>query len=383
MNVYHARWTEPLGWAPSPAAFPPDLDLALYFGEPRLLRADSGPLAELLGRAPARVIAGCSAAGAVLDSGIHDEALVVVGLRFASSTVAAATRRLAGPEESARVGEELGRELSAAGLRHVLLLSDGLLVNGSALAEGLRRGLPPGVSLSGGLAGDGTRFRTTCVGLGADVGPGRVVALGFSGPALRAGCAVAGGWSPFGPERVVTSSSGNVVRSLDGEPALELYRRYLGPRANELPGAGLLFPLQILSGRSEGSGLIRTLLAVNEADGSVVFAGDVPQGAVVRFMRSTRDTLIDASGEGLAPLAKEIPATDEDCLALVVSCVGRRGVLGQRCEEELELARASLPSSALMAGFYSYGELAPSGELRACELHNQTLVLTLLEERGS
>ncbi len=374
-------WTPAAGWSPPLAEFPAGLDLLLYFGESRLMRADAGPLAELLSLAPARVVAGCSAAGAVLGPEIHDEALVVVGVRFGSSSVGAALRRLRAPEESGRVGEELARDMARPGLRHVLVMSDGLLVNGSALAEGLRRALPPGVTLSGGLAGDGNRFRSTAVGLGGDVGPGRVVALGFSGPAIEAGFGVAGGWSPFGPERIVTRSEGNVVHSLDGEPALALYRRYLGPRADQLPGAGLLVPLQIMPGRAGGGGLIRTMLAIDEEAQSITFAGDVPQGGVVRLMRSTRDALIESAGEGVAPVAARAASVAGDSLALVVSCVGRRGVLGQRCEEELELALSALPPAAQLAGFYSYGELAPSGVMHACELHNQTLVLTLLGER--
>lgn len=383
MNTHRFVWTPASGWNPPLDALPSDLDLVLYFGGSGALRAEDGPLAELLRRAPAPVVAGCGSAGAVLDAAIHDEALVVVGLRFRAATVRAVAGRLARSDESAALGEDLGRRLAGPELRHVLVLSDGVLVNGSGLAGGLRRALPPEVTVTGGLAGDGNRFQRTEVGLGADVGPGRVVVIGLYGASLRVDFGVGGGWTPFGPLREVTRSAGPVVWTLDDEPALSLYRRYLGERAADLPGAGLLFPLQILPDDPSRPGLIRTLVGIDDAEQSVTFAGDLPQGARVRFMRATRDALINSAESGLDGMRAGSADAIGDTLALVVSCVGRRAVLGQRCEEELELAREALPPGAVMAGFYSYGEIAPAGALVPCELHNQTLVLTLIGEQSA
>lgn len=383
MTTHRFIWTPAAGWNPPLDSSRPALDLVLYFGGSGALGAESGPLAELLRLRPAPIIAGCGSAGAVLDSAIHDDALVVVGLRFDSVTVRAAAGRLARSEESSALGEDLGRRLAEPGLRHVLLLSDGVLVNGSGLAAGLRRALPAAVTVTGGLAGDGNRFRRTEVGLGDDVGPGRVVAIGFYGSALRVDFGVGGGWTPFGPLRQVTRSAGPVVWTLDDEPALSLYRRYLGERAADLPGAGLFFPLQILPDDPGRPGLIRTLVGIDDVQQSVTFAGDLPQGARVRFMRATRDALINGAETGLDVLRAGAAHAAGGSLALVVSCVGRRAVLGQRCEEELELARGALPADALMAGFYSYGEIAPAGVLVPCELHNQTFVLTLLGEQSA
>lgn len=380
MKTHRSIWTPANGWNPPLETLPASLDLVLYFGGSGALRAEDGPLADLLRRAPAPIIAGCGSAGAVLDGSIHDEALVVVGLSFDSATARAASGRIERAQESVALGEDLGRRLAGPDLRHVLVLSEGVLVNGSGLAEGLRRALPPAVTVTGGLAGDGTRFQRTEVGLGADVGPGRVVAIGLYGASLRVDFGVGGGWTPFGPLREVTRSAGPVVWTLDDEPTLSLYQRYLGERAPELPGAGLLFPLEILPDDSGRPGLIRTLLGVDQAEQSVTFAGDLPQGSRVRFMRATRDALIDGAESGLDVIRAGASDVTGDTFALVVSCVGRRAVLGQRCEEELERSLEALPPGALMAGFYSYGEVAPAGELVPCELHNQTLVLTLIGE---
>ncbi len=370
-------------WAPPLDQLPGDLSALLYFGPSELLAADSGPVAELLARAPAPIIIGCSTAGSILDHEIHDDAFLAVGIRLERSSARAACVHLdpAGADTGASsraAGARLARELAGPDLRHLLVLSDGLVADGAALSAGLRENLPTDVGVTGGLAGDGPRFRDTRVGLGRDIGPGRVVALGFYGPALRIAHGTAGGWSPFGPERLVTRSEGTLLHSLDHEPALDLYRRYLGPRAAELPAAGLLFPLQLLPDRPGESGLIRTLLAIDESARTVTFAGPIPQGRRVRLMQATRDSLVGAAESG--PGALRLADSAGDTLALAVSCVGRRSVLGQRCPEELELAAATPPPGSVVTGFYSYGEFAPSGGFSACELHNQTLVLTLLGE---
>ena len=69
---------------------------------------------------------------------------------------------------------------------------------------------------------------------------------GFYGNAIRVGHGSAGGWDQFGPRRKVSESIANVLFELDGQPALDLYERYLGPGDSEgLPSSALLFPIQV------------------------------------------------------------------------------------------------------------------------------------------
>jgi hypothetical protein len=380
MHTHTFQWKPGSGWLPSLDTLPADADLVLYFGSRFILEQTGGPLDELRRHASAPIVAGCSSAGEIFGTSVFDHTLAVVCVRFESATVRAALGVVGPVEESGPVGESLGRELSTPSLRHVFVMSDGLLVNGSPLTAGLRASLPDGVTISGGLAGDGMQFNHTLVGLGSQIAPGQIVAIGFYGDSLRIGCGLSGGWEPFGPQRLVTKSAGKMLYALDDQPALALYKRYLGERASGLPASGFLFPLQLLSDRTDGTGLVRTLLGINEADQSLTFAGDIPEGRYVRLMKSTSDRLIDSSevaGTQAADLASAGPTS---ALALVVSCVGRRIVLGQRCEEEIELSRRRLPADTTMAGFYSYGEISAAGLLHRCELHNETLVMTLISE---
>lgn len=381
MHTHRLQWTAAAGWSAPLNSLPPGAQLVLYFGSPALLARSEGPLRDLIAQAGSAVVAGCSTAGEIFGTDIFDESLSVVALKFHSTPLRAVSAQVPRITASEEVGADLGRQLAATDLRHVLVLSDGLQVNGTSLVSALRRALPDGVSIAGGLAGDGPHFRHTLVGLGANVAAGQVVAIGFYGEALQVGCGIAGGWTPFGPHRLITRSEGNVLYTLDDQPALALYKRYLGDRASGLPGTGLLFPLQLLPERTAATGLVRTILAVDEATQSLTFAGDLPTGQYARLMKASSDALIDSTEAAGASATRAPAPAAEDSLALIVSCVGRRLLLGQRCEEEIDLAVRSLPSGSAIAGFYSYGEIAPSGEMLRCDLHNQTLVMTVLSEK--
>src|SRR5258708_3962489 len=104
----------------------------------------------------------------------------------------------------------------------------------------------PNIPRPGGLSGDGDGFTETLVGGECVPRPRMVVGIGFYGSAIRIGHGSAGGWDLFGPRRQVTKSTGNVLFELDGQPALDLYERYLGPEYSKgLPGSALLFPIQV------------------------------------------------------------------------------------------------------------------------------------------
>jgi hypothetical protein len=267
------------------------------------------------------------------------------------------------------------------GLRAVFVLSEGLTVNGSELVRGFNSALDPSVLVTGGLAGDGTRFEKTWVLRNATAKSGVVVAVGLYGDSLIVSHGSKGGWDKFGPERRVTKSKANVVFEIDGKPALKLYKEYLGPKAAGLPATGLLFPLAMRQSDSDTKILVRTLLAVDEAAQSMTFAGDVPEASLVQLMKADFDRLVGgASDAAMMAVETREEAKDSDVLTVAISCVGRRLVLGDRIDEEVEAIQSALPKNAQIVGFYSYGELAPYG-MGACDLHNQTMTLTVFAER--
>jgi len=360
--------------------------LVLAFAAP--LFHDSPELfADLRKAFPSSTIIGCSTSGEIDQTRIRDESIMVAAVRFGATRVKHASTKLASAAESfvagARIADELHAEADAEAdaddLRAVIVLSEGLKVNGSELVRGINSRLPEHVVVTGGLAGDGDRFGRTWVMANGRVETNGVVAVGLYGSRIRVGHGSKGGWDTFGPERVVTKSEGNVLFALDDKPALALYKEYLGERAAGLPGSALLFPLALRPSMDDQNSVVRTVLAVDEERQSMTFAGDIPVGYYAKLMRANFDRLIlgaQAAG-GAAASLKEHAAP---ALSIAISCVGRRLVLGERTEEETEATLHTLPAGTQQVGFYSYGEISPhtSGK---CDLHNQTMTLTVLSER--
>lgn len=367
---HESGWSTPL----------PDLDsprtLVVVFGasdDATLLE----PLRDLAEAFPTSHLVGCSTAGEIAGATVLDHSLSVGVVRFEHTRLKTVYAEVAEAGDSYTAGAAIARQLPAADLRGVLILSEGLGVNGSELARGLNDVLPSTVTVTGGLAGDGDRFERTWVLKEGSPHSDVVSAVGIYGDRIQIGHGSKGGWDVFGPERRVTRSQGNVLYELDGRPALEVYKHYLGERASGLPATALLFPLALRSTSSEAESLVRTVLSVDEASQSLTFAGDIPQGHLAGLMKANFDRLVDGASQA-ARLTFDAPTAGAR-LCIAISCVGRRLVLGQRTEEELEATLDILPVGTQQIGFYSYGELSPRGFGR-CDLHNQTMTLTTLFE---
>jgi hypothetical protein len=359
----------------------PDWDsertLVLAFFSPRFGQ-EEGPLAELCSWYPRSHVLGCSTAGEIMDSEIADDSIAVAVLQFEHTQLRTAYAAVGQAEDSEGAGKKIAESLGGSQLRAIFVLSDGTRVNGSHLVQGLNAGLPAEVVVTGGLAGDGTAFGKTWVLRDGKPQDGVVAAVGLYGERVSIGHGSKGGWDIFGPERVITRSRDHVLYELDGRPALDLYKEYLGERAAELPASALLFPLAIRATRDDGNRVVRTVLAVDENEKNLTFAGNVPTGHLAQLMRANFDRLIDGAA-GAAGALRPVLANSGPTLCIAVSCVGRRLVLGERAEEEAEAVLEVLNSETRQVGFYSYGELSPYTNGR-CDLHNQTMTLTAISE---
>jgi hypothetical protein len=381
MQLETLTYAPPQGWSMRPfPALDSESTLVLVFAA-RGFDADAQTLNELRAAYPRSRIVGCSSAGEIAGARVHDGSLSVAVARLEHSSLEIARARVPAAEASHAAGVELARTLARDDLRAVLVLSDGVTVNGSELVRGINGGVGPEVTVTGGMAGDGTRFQSTWV-LGPN-GPdtGLVTAVGLYGERLRIGHGSRGGWICFGPERLITRSAGNVLYELDGQPALELYRSYLGEMAEGLPATALHFPLAVREKRRDEKVLVRTILGIDEAAHSMTFAGDVREGCHAQLMRANFERLVDGAGEAAVATTRTARAGEElaATLAIAISCVGRRMILGERVEDELEATLAALPKGARQVGFYSYGEIAPY-HMGPCDLHNQTMTLTTISE---
>ena len=380
MQVDQLRWAAHSGWtgAHQTVANP---SLVLYFGD-RFDIAGGERFRELRALYPDALIVGGTTGGQIDQADVVDAEVIATAVEFTDTRVRLATQDITDPAQSADCGRRLGAALAGDDLAGVFILSDGLAVNGSLLVSGIVEQLPPGTPLSGGLAGDGDRFESTLVSADSEPRPQIVAAIGFYGRKLSFGIGVSNGWDVFGPRRRITRSAGGTLFELDGKPALELYERYLGEDdAKGLPGTGLLFPIEITDPDRPEHRIVRTILGINREDGSMIFAGDMPEGWSAQLMRGDFDRLEASAGDaGLQAISQMHASRQDATLAILISCVGRRWLLGQRITNELEAVEAGLGANVSRTGFYSYGEIAPHPISGACELHNQTIGVTVLCE---
>ena len=378
MKIEQIQWTVAKGWLPTPPGRQEvSAQLVLLFGSRGLL-GDDKLVSEVRVAYPMAHILGCSTAGEIYGTSVFDDSLVVTAVEFARTKLQVESVTIGEVQDSGLAGEKLVQGLSKENLVHVFVLSAGLGFNGSELVKGLVRHLPEGVSVTGGLAGDGAAFKETLVLAGKQRAHDAIVAIGFYGNSLKIGYGSLGGWDTFGPDRMITRSKANILYELDGKSALELYKQYLGEHAKGLPATGLLFPLSVRS-NAHDTGVVRTILSVNEEDQSMTFAGDMPEGAYARLMKANFDRLIDGA-VGAAKTSCEALGSDPPDLAILISCVGRKMVLQQRIEEEVEGVREVMGERAVLTGFYSYGEISPFRSQARCELHNQTMTITTFRE---
>ena len=332
---------------------------------------------ELKSTFPEADIVLCSTAGEIINNRVNDNSVSIAAIELEKTSIQPVTVNIRDYDSSYEAGKALIRLINFTNLSYILIISDGSNVNGSELVRGINEVVNNRVPVTGGLAGDGTNFQSTVVGLNERPSSGNIVAIPFYGQHFVVSHASMGGWEIFGPERTVTKSVANQLFEIEGQKALDLYKTYLGPYADELPGSALLFPLGVKI-NEEDEPIVRTILSIDQETGSMVFAGDVPNGSKVRFMKANFDKLVDAATHAAGQAYRKLPSAPQ--LALLISCVGRKVILGKRTEEEVEAVADTFGNQTLLTGFYSYGEISPFNDQAKCELHNQTMTITTFDE---
>lgn len=351
-------------------------NLVLAFGE-RVLLDSILPYKKIRDLYPEAQIVICSSSGEISDVNLVENSIIATAIEFEKTTIKVSEIDILKNSDIQELGDTINTAILNNDLKSILILSEGSFINGTELINELIKQTKGTVPIFGGLAGDGNKFEKTIVGLNNDASQGKIVAIGFYGNAIHFGFGSDGGWSDFGPEREVTLSEKNVLYKIGDRFALDLYKEYLGKYAKELPGSSLYFPLSMKE-NINSTPVVRTILSIDEGNKSMTFAGNIPQGSFVRLMKGNLDKLIDASYNAAIQISSNQLIEPE--LALVISCVGRKIVLGNRIEEELEVVKEVFGKNILVCGFYSYGEISPNFNKVACELHNQTMTITTVYE---
>ncbi len=351
--------------------------LVLIFGERKMLE-DSSIYSEIRELFPTGELVFGSTSGNIMGESVNDESIVITAIEFEKSTFEIKTSNiLSTKKDSYKTGSELISQFDQENLKYAFILSEGSFINGSELTKGLNSTAKNDLLITGGLCGDNSRFEKTLASYNENPKPGEVIAIGFYGDTIDVSFSIHGGWTPFGPERIVTKSSSNILYELDNQPALDLYKRYLGEESKNLPSSALLYPLEVKLENSKQS-VTRTILNIDEENNAMILAGDIPEGSVAQLMTSSVDNIVNAS-ELAASKALKLKK-EKTQLAILISCIGRKLVLDQRVEEEIEEIIETVGENVTYCGFYSYGEIAPFDLEVSCQLHNQTMTITLLSE---
>jgi len=353
------------------------VNLVLGFGSKEILNKE-GIYQTVRAKFPEAQVALCSTAGEIYNNEVLDNSLIAVALNFEHTSIYASSVEIQEFDNTYSAAIALAKLIPQKNLTYVLILSDGSLVNGSELVKGLSSQINKQVLITGGLAGDGSDFISTLVGLNEQPKEGKIIAIGFYGNRIKVTHGSQGGWDIFGLEKRVTNSSANVLVELEEQNALDIYKKYLGKEADNLPGSALLFPLSVtVPGSSEP--VVRTILSINEKDKTMNFAGDIPVGSKVRFMKANFDRLTIAASE-----AAHHTMTSENFkpdFSLLVSCVGRKLIMGNKTNEEVKAVSKFFDHETILAGFYAYGEISPFNEGGCSQLHNQTMTITSFFEK--
>jgi hypothetical protein len=379
MKVEQRHRKSDLEWTSAPTSlFSEKAQLVLVFADFSLLKEESY-FNEIKKDYPHALIVGCSTAGEICNTQVLENSIVVTAIIFEKTRLNLAHVDIKDYQNSFLAGKQLAKSLEPNELKHVLVFSDGIKINGSDLVKGLLEGLPSNVRLTGGLAGDAGHFAETLVCFNEIPEKDKIVAVGFYGDNLKIGYGSMGGFVPFGPDRLVTKSEGNVLYELDGTSALSLYKEYLGEeKSSDLSTHQFHFPLSYRTEEMK-TPLVRTILNIDEKKDTMTFAGDIPEGSYVRLMKSTTDRLVDGAIDAAQTTLNLMEGSIPN-LAILISCVGRKIVMSQRVEEEVEAVHDMFDDNTIVTGFYSYGEIAPFSSFEPCQLHNQTMTITAFME---
>ena len=323
-------------------------------------------------------LTGCTTDGEISSAGFSSGSAVLAGI---------ATDRidfhLSVAEKLSKGSESIGKKL-ARGLpestRYIQLFSDGLTGNGCAILRGVSSVLGDEIPVSGGTAGDDGKFQKTWQFAGNKMLTDAAVAMGFSGE-FKLGTGVHSGWTPIGLSKKVTRSSGNILYELNGEPALNVFERFLGKHAHKLPEIGVEYPLGLVGRWGDVGGedyfLLRATMSVNRKNGSISFAGEIPEGAMVNLTCGDIPSVLKASKK-----AAQLATTDlGDARAKMIfcySCMARKIVLGRRTREEIELLREAIGPELPVVGFYTYGEYSRVKCNSPSFLHNETVTVSVI-----
>ncbi len=326
-------------------------------------------------------IFGATSSGEFISSEIEEESIVIMLLDMSVSYFKLLFLEV-GDRSEFEIAKQLGEEGKKTFANAAFIIVSGWSneMDGEEIIKGIEDGFGGGATVFGGMAGDDltlTGPKAFTLGKSSITG---LVALIIDEDKVDISGVATCGWKPIGITKTITKSAGNIVYTIDDKPALDLVMKYLGltldeqPLTNTVFNLGAYYPLQLE--REDAPSVMRTAMLGNAEDRSLVCAGNVPQGAKVRFSLPPDFDVIDKVESECKEL-KDEQAQDADAV-IMFSCVSRYLSLGVMAGEEIE--RVTKMWNAPFIGFFSYGEYGKSKRGKH-EFHNNTCCVVVLKEK--
>jgi hypothetical protein len=255
-----------------------------------------------------------------------------------------------------------------------ITLPESMTTNAQQIVDSLRREVGSNVPVVGATAGDGFRMVATRQFCGREACSDSVPVLLLSGP-LMYSVAVETGWEPVGEPGLVTRSEGTILHEIDGRPALEFYRRFLGETAKPMPENALA----MLDENGKVECLRSTSGTFVAETGAINFLAEIPEGKMVRITVADRGNILDGCRASIKKAFAGYPHGKKPEAALFFSCASRRDLLGTRAGEEFGIIGPVIGNEVPVCGFYGYGEIGPRDRSdEASRFHNATFVSLII-----
>lgn len=328
-------------------------------------------------------LVGCTTDGEISSAGLSTESVVILALtsdtvRFHTTAVPALS------QGSYEAGVKIGQAFAGKNCRYLQIFSDGLTGNAVKIIDGIKSVLGRQILIAGGTAGDGGRFARTFQYYDGEVLTDSITAVAFEGD-YSIGTGIGCGWFPVGTAKQVTKARDNIVYELDGQPALPIYEKFLGRYASQLPAVGVEYPLGLLDNHDDIAGdeyfLCRATMGVDHEQQFIRFAGDIPEGSMVKMTMGNENDLLKAAGKAARDALIDMRHHSEEIQPQAVflySCMARRIVLGSRTAEEIDEIRKITGEDVPIIGFYTYGEYGPAGKRKLSRFHNETVTISII-----
>lgn len=322
---------------------------------------------------------GCSTAGEIVNDELAEESIVVLLMDmnrdyYSIQTVSYDIDKVY--SNSLTIGNFAKDKFENPAL---VVMSGGISVDAGKIIAGLKYGIGKEVPIYGGLAADDLQMDKTYAFSNNFLTANGLSILIIDTDKIEVSGLASSGWEAFGGINTITKSEGNIVYSINDEPALDAFKKQFGfdespeSKENLLLTIQTNYPFQII--REDGTKVLRTPIVIDEENRALIMAGGVEQGDHFKFSNSPGFEVIEQTVEEFKSLKQNRPEAD----ALVLfSCKGRHGAFGPVLEEEVEGLYNYWKKP--MIGFLSYGEIGNTKN-GVCEFHNETCSLMILKEK--